>query len=144
MCSLETTCREDGLIRSIDGRSASFQSAIFVWGLWSVLLALATRCVLRHGCRVPYIEDWYYIDLLTGKQQLSLGWLWQQVPRADHRVPLLKLMIDLDYKLFGVDVRPFMYLDVLLAGILSAALIWAGAAGVGRRATQTRTYRSCC
>ncbi len=125
MCSLETTCREERLIRSIDGRSASFQSAIFVWGLWSALLALATRCVWQHGCRVPYIEDWYYIDLLTGKQQLSLGWLWQQLPRADHRVPLFKLLINLDYKIFGVDVRPFMYLDVLLAGILSAALIWA-------------------
>ena len=79
------------------------------------------------AARLPrtYIEDWYYIDLLTGKQQLSLGWLWQQLPRADHRVPLFKLLINLDYKIFGVDVRPFMYLDVLLAGILSAALIWA-------------------
>lgn len=126
MCNLDTTCREERLIRSSDGRSAaSFQSAIFVWGLWSALLALATWCVWRHGCRVPYVEDWYYIDLLTGKQKISLGWLWQQLPRADHRVPLFKLLINLNYRIFGVDVRPFMYLDVLLAGILSAALIWA-------------------
>ena len=118
-----------------DGLDGDDRAAFFVWGCWAFLMAQALVYVFRHGSKTPYIEDWYGVDLLTGRQPFSLSWLWEQVPRGDHRVPIFKVLFYLDFMLFGVNVRPFLYLSLGLFGALSAGLMWAA-----RRARGTTSF----
>ena len=95
-----------------------------VWLFWELLFVLALAWVYQYGSRIPLMEDWFAIDFLTGKRQLTLNNLWAQ-GWADHRSPLPGLLFVLELKLFGPNVLPLLYLELILCGVLSAGLIWA-------------------
>jgi hypothetical protein len=96
----------------------------FVWALWELLFVLALTCVYQYGSRVPLMEDWFCIDFITGKKKLTLDALWAQ-GWSDHRSPLPVLLTILDLKLFGPNMFPLLYLQLILCGVLAAGLIWA-------------------
>jgi hypothetical protein len=101
-------------------------AALFVWGFWGSLAIYAFYYVYRYGPGTPFVEDWNFVDFLTGKQELTWSWLFEQLHGgAGHRIPIAKLLFYLDYKLFGVDVRPVLYLNVILFVVLAAGMIWA-------------------
>ena len=100
------------------------QAALFVWGSWALLAAQAYFYVYRYGCKTPYIEDWHFLDPVTKHQKLTWSWLWEQAG-SDHRAPVLKALMYLDYKFVGIDVRPILYLNVSFFVLLAAGMIWA-------------------
>ena len=104
--------------------AGSEHAAIFVWGFWAFLTVQAFVCVYRYASRTPFLEDWYWVDLMTGHKNLTWSWLWEQ-SAGDHRQPILKALFYLNYKLFGIDVRPVLYLNLSLFVLLAAGMIWA-------------------
>ena len=117
--------------RDLSGVAPRSYAAHFVWGFWEFLFVLALSWVYQYGSRIPLMEDWFYIDFLTGKLQLTFNNLWAQ-GWSDHRSPLPGLLLILDLKLFGPNVLPLLYLELMFCGVLSAGLIWAARQVRGR------------
>ena len=105
-------------------------SAVFVWGVWSLLLVIALGFVGRYGSPIPFWDDWGFVPYLTGEAPVTASWLWSQV--NEHRIPVSKLILLASYKLSGGDFRAGMFLNVLGFGMLAFALIRAARAVRGR------------
>jgi hypothetical protein len=99
-------------------------AALFVWGFWALLTAQALFCLYLYGCKTPYLEDWHFIAPITGQRQPTWSWFWEQAG-GDHRIPVLRALFYLDFKLLGIDVRPILYLNLALFVVLAAGMIWA-------------------
>ncbi len=104
----------------------------FVWIFWEALFVLALNWVYQYGSRIPLMEDWFYIEFLTGKVQLSFNSLWSQGGWGEHRSPLPGLLFFWELKLFGPNMLPVLYLELMICGVLSAGLIWAARQVRGR------------
>ena len=65
------------------------------------------------GSTTPFVEDWNFVDFLTGKQELDvdIGCLSRSGCRPPE-CPFAKLLFYLDYNLFGINIRPILYLNV--------------------------------
>jgi hypothetical protein len=113
---------------TLPGRS---QASLFVWGLWAILFFTALGFVHRYGTGSPLNEEWYSVGLLTGELKFTLNTLWAQ-GWADHRAPLHTTLIYLVFRLFGLNLLPLIYLELVLCGALAAGLIWAALQVRGR------------
>src|SRR5262249_32595701 len=115
---------DQDLEREPSGATPRSYIARFVWGFWEIFFVLALAFVYLFGSRIPLMEDWDFIDFLTGRIPLTFNSLWVQ-GWSDHRVPLPALVTIGALKLFGPNLFPLLYLQVLLCGLLAAGLIWA-------------------
>jgi glycosyltransferase involved in cell wall biosynthesis len=94
--------------------------------VWTVLIGSAIAAMafaLRHAPPLPLIDEWYYVGLLSGRESLSLSWLWDQ--HILHRIPLPKLLWFSLERLTGVDSRWGVAANVLLLAASSAVLVLA-------------------
>jgi hypothetical protein len=125
--------QEDDFSPAVERESAVTRSyaAAFVWSIWAVFLVLAIRYTYQYGSKVPRLEDWGAVDLLTDKTRLTYDTLWG-LGGGDHRAPIQVLLFYLDVKLFGPNVLPLLYLNVAFLGALAAELIWAAGQIRGR------------
>jgi hypothetical protein len=91
-------------------------AAPFVWGIWTVMVALALIYVAHYGSRVPYLDDWVLIPRLTGADAVTPRYLWEQ--HNEHRIPLPKLVLHILDRMANFDFRAGLFLNVaLLAGL---------------------------
>ena len=97
--------------------------ALFVWSLWGLLCSSALAFVLVYGRNVPHWDDWDMVPVATGRQPLTLAWLW--APHNEHRIPLPKLLYVGLVRSCGYDLRAGMVFNVLCLGTLAAGLILA-------------------
>jgi hypothetical protein len=86
---------------------------------------LATLSFARYyAVPFPYGDDWWgFVDVFTGKQPLTLDWLWM-LHNNQHRNALAKLVMWLLYHLTG-NFRAGAVLNVGAAGLMAAELVWA-------------------
>jgi hypothetical protein len=95
--------------------------AVFVWGIWLLMLSAALAFGQQYAPRLPWCEEWYFIvPSLTGERPVDLRWLWQA--EGTHRIPLPKLLWLSLIKLGG-DFIAGMYFNVLILSFLAASMI---------------------
>jgi hypothetical protein len=102
-------------------RRAPSTAAVVVWCVWAVSALVAAGIAGGYGRRFPYSNDWDVVPVLTGRDSLSLGWLWEQ--STDHRLVVPRLVISTLTGLTNGDFRIVVWFDVLLlVGIAAAAV----------------------
>lgn len=104
--------------RSIPNRE---RAALFVWGVWLLMLLAALGFVWRYGSNVPYLDDWDIVPAMTSHQPVTASWLWSQ--HNEHRVPVPRII---DLALFWCIARDFrvgMYFNILMVGALAFSMI---------------------
>jgi hypothetical protein len=94
---------------------------LFVWAAWAVMLAAVLVFVARFSSNVPSWDDWDMVPTLTGRQPVTLEWLWSQ--HNEHRVPFPRLLLLALSYIAGVDFRTPMFFNVLAMGAVAAAMI---------------------
>lgn len=104
-------------------------AAVFVYGMFSALLAVSLAVVWLYGHNVPWGEDWLFMTALTGAEPLTVGWLWEQL--YEHRWPLPRLLMVALFAPTG-DLRAAMYFNVLALGLACFGLIRVAARVRGR------------
>lgn len=92
--------------------------AVFVSGVWLVMLVGAFNFLARFAVNVPYAEDGMLIPYITGNESFSWNFFWCQY--SNHVIPLPKLTLILTAR-FTHDFRTAMYLSV--AACAAAALV---------------------
>src|SRR5262249_11804164 len=97
-------------------------AGLVVWGLWGLPTAFALAFVGVYGVNVPYWDDWDMVPVRTGRQPLTLDWLWAQ--HNEHRIPLPKLLYVALARGCG-DLRAGMVFNVLCLAAVAAGLILA-------------------
>jgi hypothetical protein len=106
---------------------------LFVTAAWAVLSAALLGYVLRYGSRVPWMDDWELVPVLSHARPATLRWLWIQ--QNEHRFPLVKLAFLVLNALSGGDYRVGMLAS---ASVLSAVAL--AAAGVAARLRGRASY----
>jgi hypothetical protein len=101
--------------------SRDWGASLFVWGVWLGLTAAALYYLGRYAFNLPVCDDWHLVPLLTGKQPLTVSWLWKQL--NEHRLPLIKLILLGLGWLTDYDFRAQAFLNVFLLSGLAALLI---------------------
>ncbi len=96
-------------------------AVLFVWAAWGLMLASGVDFVRSFGSNVPFWDDWTMVRVLTGREPITLAWLW--APNNEHRIPVPKLAYVALVRFSGFDWRAGMYFNVLCLGLLSAGLI---------------------
>jgi len=106
--------------RSSTSFAASLLSYLTLAGGVGTIGAVAYFVVRSYTC-LPFWDSWSVSIFLAGPKRSVLEWLWAQ--HNEHRIPLSKIVLWLDYRLFhGMDVFPrcciflaqLMLLSVLL------------------------------
>ena len=118
---------------SVRGRLSSapagWQPALFVWGVWVVMLLAALCLVETYGSSVPFFDEWHIVPFLIG-EAVKPEWLWEQ--HNEHRIPLPKLLLLALYSASGGDFRAGMVFNVLALAGLAFFLIRSAAKLRGR------------
>lgn len=108
-------------------------ASLFVWGVWALMQLAALVLVGRYGNNVPFQDEWGLVPVLTGRQPITLGFLWAQ--HNDHRIFLPRLLYFALLKLSGGDFRSVMLFNAVALGALAFAMIW-----VARRVRGQTSY----
>src|SRR5262249_38455423 len=96
-------------------------TALFVYGIWTVMLLAGLAFVVKFGSNVPSWDEWDMVPTMTGEQPVTASWLWSQ--HNEHRVPVPRLAMLGLFWLFGNDFRMSMYWNVLSAAALALGMI---------------------
>jgi hypothetical protein len=107
---------------------------VVVWGLWAAMFVALLGFVAVLGHNVPFADDWDVMPWVSGQQPVEPSWLWRH--HNEHRIPLPKMVWVVLGRLTGYDVRAGMYLDAVILGAISAALL------LGARRLRGRTALS--
>jgi hypothetical protein len=94
-------------------------AALFVWGVWAVVLLSCLAYVWKYSAGAMPVDD----ELPYVLESFTPRWLWAQ--HAEHRIPLPKLIWLSVLKLTSYDFRAGCLLDVLAMGVAAAAVILA-------------------
>jgi hypothetical protein len=92
-----------------------------VWGVWAGLLAAGLALAAACGRNVPFQDEWEVVPEVAGARPVTPAWLWAQ--HNDHRIPLPKLLLMLQYRLSDYDLRVGMVINALGLAVLAAALV---------------------
>ena len=85
------------------------------------MLVSGLAFVRSFGSNVPFWDDWTMVRVVTGRDPITLAWLW--APNNEHRIPIPKLAYVALVRGSGFDWRSGMYANVFCLGLLSAGLI---------------------
>jgi hypothetical protein len=93
--------------------------ALFVAGVWFVMLGGALSFLARFAVNVPYAEDGMLIPYVTGAERLDIKFIWSQY--SPHVIPLPKFILFLLAR-GTYDFRISMYVSVLTCAAVAFAL----------------------
>jgi hypothetical protein len=94
---------------------------LFLFLVWLIASASLVWFVARYGVMHPLWDEWQNVPYLTGDAPLDWQRLW--APWADHRVPLLRLLLMGLARLTKVDFRAPMILSAALLSAVAAAML---------------------
>ena len=77
--------------------------ALFVWGVWAGMVAIAIWHFVYFTRNMPWAEDWLLIAAMTGHEADLGSWLWTQ--NNEHRLPLPRLAMLALLKVTGGNFR---------------------------------------
>lgn len=107
--------------RPASAGGGTLAAGAFVWTVWGVMLAAALVFVGRFGSPVPVWDDFEIVQVASGRQPITAGWLWSQ--HNEHRVPLPRaVLIGLD-AMTGHDARAGMVFSVIALALSAAGLL---------------------
>lgn len=96
--------------------------AIFVLGVWVVMLVGALGFLARFAVNIPYAEDGMLIPYVTDSEPLDMKFLWSSY--SSHIIPLPKYILCLLIRTTH-DFRASMYVSVITCAIVALALSFA-------------------
>jgi hypothetical protein len=106
----------------ITERQRQWSAALFVWGVWGLMVLAALGYVAKYAINVPYADEWdTVVPVITGEEPLSLHYLWKQ--QNEYRIPLIKVILVGLAKLTHCDFRAGMYASVLSLAATSFLLL---------------------
>lgn len=99
--------------------------AVFVWGVWALMVWAALTLIARGSSKIPYWDDWALVPVVTGHAPASWKYFW--TPHNEHRIPVpLLIQVGLA-KLSHCDFRAGMYFSAVVLTVLAALLVVAAA-----------------
>lgn len=99
---------------------AARRTSLFVFAGWLLLSLAALDHVRRFALQVPFADEWYQIDVVTGRATPSFAWYWSLL--SEHRMPVPKLIYLATGNLTNYH---FETMALLNAAVLSAAsAVW--------------------
>jgi hypothetical protein len=106
------------IIRLAHGRPVD---AIFVWAVWGAM-TVASMLFIRHYSRnIPYLDDFSLIPIMTGREPVSLPWLWSQ--HNEHRPVISRLIMAGLFRYISPDFRVPLYFNAGLIAATAAAML---------------------
>lgn len=90
------------------------------WAIWLVMTGLAFGLVAVAGLRLPYADEWRWLPVLAGNQELSGPWLLQF--DNEHRIILPKLVYMALVRLTA-DFRAGGFFSVAVLSVAAAVLL---------------------
>ena len=124
--------------RMTPGTRASPGAAIFVWGVWAAMVAMAIWHFAHYARDLPLAEDWNLVAALTGHEPDLGNWLWSQ--NNEHRLPLPRLVMLGLLKISGGDFRSGMIFNITMVALLAGAMILIARRGRGGRLRYTDAF----
>jgi hypothetical protein len=118
-----------GWISYWTNRVRAEQPLVLVLFIWMLCCLGFVVYIHRFQTPLPYSDEWRLTDIATGKQPLTLRWLW--IPVNQHRAPLTRLEVVLLGWANGWDFRLAHYINMALAAIASLILVFAVRAARG-------------
>ncbi len=114
-------------------RRSKFESwpVVFSWSIWLACTVWMAQTALLQGARFPWSDEWNLVPYLAHARPVTLQWLWAQ--HVDHRIPAVKLVYVVLYRMFPGDFRAPILFDVGLMALSAAALIGAARLLRGRQ-----------
>jgi hypothetical protein len=110
----------EGIFRRGFLADRQLHAVLLVWFLcWSAYGLL----LFRYCLPLPWADEWELTGVATGKEPLTLEWLW--TPENEHRAPLTRLEVLLVGKLTGWDLRFIHHFNLDLLALGSLLLILA-------------------
>jgi hypothetical protein len=103
------------------GRAASLTAGILVWAVWGTFTVTAILYVRDYSRNIPYVDDFSLVPVMSGREPLTLHWLWAQ--HNEHRPVVSRLIIVGLHRVFGFDFRSPQYLNALLLSGVAALMI---------------------
>jgi len=116
---VKSTTVNHALVQTISGSDRA--EKVFVWSVWLIMMLVALICIIKYGRNIPFLEDWYLVQPLTGNEPDLAEWLWR--PYKEHRLPLPRLILLGLLKLTNGDFRIGMLFNVITLGAISFAMI---------------------
>lgn len=104
--------------------------AVFVWGTWAALSLSFLACLWPFGARLPSIDEWHWVPVLTGQESLTWSGLW--APWAEHRLVLPRLTLWALDRALGYNLWAGAVLNIGTMAALAFALMRAAARDRGR------------
>ncbi len=111
---------EPAISRSEEQSPTRRRVAMAVWGGWAIMTLAALAYVVIYGRNVPSWDDWDMVPTMTGRQPVTLDWLWSQ--HNEHRIPVPRLVMLAVYR-SSMDFRAGMIFNVLLTAGMIAWLL---------------------
>ncbi len=96
-------------------------AALFVWGVWAGMVAIAIWHFAHYARNIPLAEDWNLVAAMTGHEPDLGSWLWSQ--NNEHRLPLPRLAMLALLKVSGGDFRSGMIFNIAMVALLAAGMI---------------------
>jgi hypothetical protein len=107
------------LVESANGVAAR-RTSLIVFAGWLLLSLLALDHVHRFALQVPFADEWYQIDVVTGRAEPSFAWYWSLL--SEHRMPVPKLIYMLMGGLTDFQFETMALLNVVVLSAASA--VW--------------------
>ncbi len=95
--------------------------ALFVWGVWAGMVAIAIWHFVYFTRNMPWAEDWLLIAAMTGHEADLGSWLWTQ--NNEHRLPLPRLAMLALLKVTGGNFRSAAIFNIAMVALLAAGMI---------------------
>lgn len=92
-----------------------------MWGAWALSSLALLFFVAIFSIPFPFGDEWEWLGRVTGKEPITLAWLWSQ--HNEHRMFLPRLIYLGLGKLTGYDFQAGSFFNILILSALSAAMI---------------------
>ena len=96
-------------------------AALFVWGVWGGMVAIALWHFAYFTRNMPWAEDWLLVAAMTGREADLGSWLWSQ--NNEHRLPVPRLAMLALLKVTGGNFRSGAIFNIAMVALLAAGMI---------------------
>lgn len=92
-----------------------------VWAVWVGMTVGAGIYVGLYGLRMPFADEWQFIDVTTGRAEPTWDWIWS--PHNDHRLPLARVVYLALGRSTGYDYRLMAMANVVCLSAAAAVML---------------------
>jgi hypothetical protein len=93
----------------------------FVWTVWGMMTAAVFLLIHQYARNAPFMDDFELVPMMTGRQPVSLSWLWAQ--HNEHRPLISRLILAALYRFGTPDFRLGLYFNAALLSTAALSMI---------------------